>query len=466
MNECVSPNTFIPPVSFNSMNLNTINNTNVNTLIQDAQKINSINATPPIFWNPSTLNISYNDPTPKIVIPDGVSYSDYLFWNNNENKYNSGREKVHIGSDAGKTGQGDYGIAIGYKACENLQGNNSVSIGRESGNNQGQNSVCLGYGCGQNNQGIESIAIGNQSGLSNQGNNSVGLGSQTAFIDQGNFCLAIGTFSGYVNQGEGSVAIGSNAGGENQGQYSTSIGLSAGQLNQGDSSVAIGFASGQNNQGNNSISIGFATAQNDQGNNCIAIGDFAGRNNQHNNTIVINSSGVDLDTINTNSLYIDPIRNDNDPLNNTITYNPSTKELVYNSTKTFVIQHPEYENKYLVHSCLEGPEAGVYYRGNDTTDDYDKEAKKFYKKIILPTYTKSFKDFSIQITPYCNNIFDDFPKISTTKIENGIFFVSSDKKCDFSWIVFGKRLDIITEVDKTNVILKGENTPYTWIEKK
>ena len=31
--------------------------------------------------------------------------------------------------------------------------------------------------------------------------------------------------------------------------------------------------------------------------------------------------------------------------------------------KTFVIDHPDDENKYLVHVCLEGPEAGVYYRG-------------------------------------------------------------------------------------------------------
>jgi len=32
-------------------------------------------------------------------------------------------------------------------------------------------------------------------------------------------------------------------------------------------------------------------------------------------------------------------------------------------SKTFVREHPLNKDKYLVHACLEGPEAGVYYRG-------------------------------------------------------------------------------------------------------
>ena len=32
--------------------------------------------------------------------------------------------------------------------------------------------------------------------------------------------------------------------------------------------------------------------------------------------------------------------------------------------KTFIINHPLDDSKYLVHACLEGPEAGIYYRGD------------------------------------------------------------------------------------------------------
>ena len=31
--------------------------------------------------------------------------------------------------------------------------------------------------------------------------------------------------------------------------------------------------------------------------------------------------------------------------------------------KSFIIDHPDDSSKYLVHVCLEGPEAAVYYRG-------------------------------------------------------------------------------------------------------
>ena len=45
-------------------------------------------------------------------------------------------------------------------------------------------------------------------------------------------------------------------------------------------------------------------------------------------------------------------------------YNNVNNEFTFDSAKTFVIDHPiDAANKYLVHVCLEGPEAGVYYRG-------------------------------------------------------------------------------------------------------
>ena len=60
--------------------------------------------------------------------------------------------------------------------------------------------------------------------------------------------------------------------------------------------------------------------------------------------------------------------------------------------KTFVIQHPLDKDKYLIHACLEGPEAGVYYRGRG-------EIKRDSVRIDLPDYAKKLAtDFTVQVT--------------------------------------------------------------------
>jgi len=42
----------------------------------------------------------------------------------------------------------------------------------------------------------------------------------------------------------------------------------------------------------------------------------------------------------------------------------SSRAICCCAAKSFIIDHPkEPETKHLVHVCLEGPEAGVYYRG-------------------------------------------------------------------------------------------------------
>jgi hypothetical protein len=44
-------------------------------------------------------------------------------------------------------------------------------------------------------------------------------------------------------------------------------------------------------------------------------------------------------------------------------FNEYNNSLLYNTSKTFIIDHPIKKDKYLVHACVEGPETGVYYRG-------------------------------------------------------------------------------------------------------
>ena len=123
--------------------------------------------------------------------------------------------------------------------------------------------------------------------------------------------------------------------------------------------------------------------------------------------------------------------------------------------KTFVIDHPIDEDKYLVHACLEGPEAGVYYRGiSEITNGSN-------TTIELPNYVyKLANDFTIHLTPIYDN---KFVQLAYTEITDNKFTVfSNNGNVKFSWQVYGKRQSINVEPFKKDVILKGEG-PYTWL---
>jgi hypothetical protein len=127
----------------------------------------------------------------------------------------------------------------------------------------------------------------------------------------------------------------------------------------------------------------------------------------------------------------------------------------WTSVKSFVIDHPYDSEKYLVHGCLEGPEAGVYYRGRgEITNDE-------FVEIELPKYVKKLAvDLTVQITPIYQG-----KKITTilsaTEIIENVFRVYGDN-CKFHWTVFGQRAPINVEVDKNAVNIKGDG-PYKWI---
>jgi len=121
-----------------------------------------------------------------------------------------------------------------------------------------------------------------------------------------------------------------------------------------------------------------------------------------------------------------------------------------------------YIDKYLVHACLEGPEAGVYYRGTATilTD---------YKSvdIYLADYVRYLAiEFTIYVTPIYNCNTSEkpsFPILMTSPLVDGKFTVySSVIPCEFSYIVFGKRQSINVEPNKCTTLVKGDG-PYTWI---
>ena len=127
--------------------------------------------------------------------------------------------------------------------------------------------------------------------------------------------------------------------------------------------------------------------------------------------------------------------------------------------KTFIIDHPLDHSKHLIHACLEGPEAGVYYRGrSEITNNISTD-------IILPDYVEGIaSNFTIEIThiydgttPKQYSVGELLYNRFTVYGENGAFF----------WQVTGTRANIVTEPDKNKITIKGtnkENSPYLWTE--
>lgn len=245
----------------------------------------------------------------------------------------------------------------------------------------------------------------------------------------------IGTTAGLVEQGSSAVAIGNSAGQNKQGTTSVAIGQNAGQFQQSTGAIALGTSAGNTNQGQYSI----------------AIGCNAGPNSQNPNSIVINASGTVIDTV-ASGFYVNPIRTVG--LGAACPLGYLGNEIVLNSSKTFVIDHPKDDEKYLVHACLEGPEAGVYYRGRC-------EIEVEECTVHLPDYVESLAtDFTIQLTPIFNGNFDT--RLFAGNVENGKFKVYSNFPCEFYWYVSGKRNDIATEINKSDVRVNGDG-PYKWI---
>jgi hypothetical protein len=299
------------------------------------------------------------------------------------------------------------------------------------------------------------------------------MGNSAAVLAQGLNSVAIGLWAAENTQGVNSVAIGAASGRYSQGDSAVALGVGAGQTQQASSAIAIGALAGSATQKQFAIAIGSGAGQTNQGTNSIAIGQLAGQTNQHANSIVINALGTALNTATANAFYVAPIRETSADGQRLLMYNTTTDELTYSSAnsksnKTFVIENPTDPSKYLVHACIEGPEAGVYYRGKgEITNDR-------FTIIHLPTYAdKIAHDFTIQITPiysgpHFSQGIENIPTPKTislypSEIQNNSFAVYG-VNAKFHWIVTGKRHDIEVEPDKRNVNLRGDG-PYTWLDR-
>jgi len=123
--------------------------------------------------------------------------------------------------------------------------------------------------------------------------------------------------------------------------------------------------------------------------------------------------------------------------------------------KSFVIDHPKDQDKLLVHGCLEGPEAGVYYRGKGVITNNESVV------IELPDYVdKLATNLTVQLTPiYDGNIYK--PQYFAGEVTGNKFEVHGVNGA-FYWTVYGQRLSFIVEPNKTEVEIKGDG-PYKWL---
>jgi hypothetical protein len=124
------------------------------------------------------------------------------------------------------------------------------------------------------------------------------------------------------------------------------------------------------------------------------------------------------------------------------------------SVKSFIIDHPQDKEKYLVHGCLEGPESGVYYRGKgEILDDS--------VVIELPHYVRDFAhELTVQLTPIYHGILNKQPLAVSEVVDNK--FTVYGPKGKFYWIVYGKRSEVNVEPFKKDVVVRGDG-PYKYL---
>jgi hypothetical protein len=358
---------------------------------------------------------------------------------------------IAIGDQTGNTFQNMYAVGIGYQSGVYSQGLAAVAIGYQAGQTQqGFNAVAIGYQAGQTRQQSGAIAIGYQAGQgtyfglpTGQATNAIAIGSQAGEGMQGFNAVAIGSQAGQTRQYTGGVAIGFNAGTPFQRTQAIAIGCLSGQgligaVGQGDYSIALGF---QTYEGYSS---------------------FGKTVFPHTNTIMLNASGSILTSGATGTFHVKPIRSA--PIGSTyrnLLYDMSFNEIVYNGSqtcsnaKTFIIDHPDdQQNKYLVHACLEGPEAGVFYRGKGTIQNNRSAV------ITLPRYVRKLAyDFTVQLTPIRTSPTKS-TKLTSSSVIDGKF-TAYGANGSFFWLVYAKRQSIEAEMPKSTTKVYGDG-PYKY----
>ena len=146
-------------------------------------------------------------------------------------------------------------------------------------------------------------------------------------------------------------------------------------------------------------------------------------------------------------------------------YTGSTVDIYVDASniKTFIIDHPTKPDRYLAHSCLEGPEfGGVYYRGQARLVDG-------VAKIDLPDYFEALtkaENRTVQLT--CIN---GWTNLYASEVKDGAFGVrcyggDSDWSQEFHWMVMAERKgNIQVEPLRSDVDVYGDG-PYKYYKNR
>lgn len=344
-----------------------------------------------------------------------------------------GNRNIKIGSNAGIVNQQSGAIAIGINAGRTSQGTNAIAIGYNAGSRfQQQGAIALGS-AGFDYQGTNAIAIGYLSAHATQGENAIAIGGQ---------------YCGHLPQGKNAIAIG--------GEYT-------GFISQQNNAIAIGVYAGHSNQGTNAIAIGYYAGATDQGAHSICITTIDPGAPVGAESVYINASGTAVTPLAGSGILIAGV--EDAPVGGlpSLCYEPSTGKVVADTAKLFIIDHPlDSNNKYLIHSCLEGPENGVYYRG--TNELNGSNGNLFCKTITLPEYTNKFYNFTIDVSAIngFNNIYTSRVKFNEN-INQNEFTVYGSQKTKFDWCVYAEREEgLFVEPYKSQIVMEGDG-PYKYI---
>jgi hypothetical protein len=193
--------------------------------------------------------------------------------------------------------------------------------------------------------------------------------------------VAIGTQAAFFNQGLNSIAIGYQAGATFQNAVSSY------------GSIAIGYQAGILSQGYNAIAIGYQA------------GSYSATTGQPANTFMISTASI------RSSAY-------GQVSSGALMY-ATNGELYYRSaSKTFVIDHPTILDAHLVHACLEGPEAGVYYRGEGVIPT----SRDVGVTITLPSYSEALATaYTVHITGKVDKCDTTLKSYRASRVVGGTF---------------------------------------------
>lgn len=172
---------------------------------------------------------------------------------------------------------------------------------------------------------VDVLNVGNQAGtnIDMSSNDLLKVGN----LGFSQSSVSIGNGSGGKNDNNTKTNVGFECGKTSQSGLTVAIGNQSGNILQKASAVAIGNQAGRFNQGVGCVAIGDRAGDSGQGERAIAIGTEAGFLNQHTKTIILNATGSALNTTNTDSFYVAPIRSATN--SNVLYYNTTNKEISY-----------------------------------------------------------------------------------------------------------------------------------------